>query len=128
MTSLTKPIRGILVLSLALTLGLAGVGTAFAQIWMDLTPNGLDSMLVISGDNSDNAGYLAGETVHVDVADSNAATYSCEALADSAGAWSCQIPQSADNVAESYSYTATGQTSGVSQSGTLEDPLSFVTF
>ncbi len=48
------------------------------------------SVVTISGDNSDGVGYLAGETVHVDVTGPNSYTAACDATADDNGAWSCQ--------------------------------------
>src|SRR5260221_9501591 len=75
------------------------------------------SVVTISGDNSDGVGYLAGETVHVDVTGPNSYTAACDATADDNGAWSCQVTLAADAADGSYSYTATGQTSTVSQNG-----------
>src|SRR5437764_14343695 len=49
------------------------------------------SVVTFSGDNSDGAGYLAGETVHVAVNGPGSITQSCDATADDSGAWSCQI-------------------------------------
>ncbi len=47
---------------------------------------------------------------------------SCSATADDAGAWSCQVTlwNNSDAVGD-YSYTATGETSGVSETGTFSD-------
>src|SRR5258706_10652282 len=75
------------------------------------------SVVTISGDNSDGAGYLAGEPVHVDVTGPNSYAAACDATADDNGAWSCPVTLDADVADGSYSYTATGQTSTVSQSG-----------
>src|SRR5258706_3402393 len=77
------------------------------------------SVVTISGDNSDGAGYLAGEPVHVDVTGPNSYTAVCDATADDNAAWSCQVTLAADAPDGSYSYTAIGQTSTVSQSGGL---------
>ena len=66
--------------------------------------------MTISGDNSDSAGYQAGETVHVAVSGPNGWTAACDATADSGGAWSCQVVlDSTPNAYGDYSYTATGQ-------------------
>jgi len=104
-------------LALALT-----VGIAQAAVTTDKPDYAPGSTVTISGDNSDGAGYLAGETVHVDVSGPYEYTASCEGVADGDGAWSCQVTLRDDDSADgTYSYTATGQTSGVSQDGTFED-------
>jgi hypothetical protein len=78
--------------------------------------------VTISGDNSDGAGYQAGEEVTVTVTEPEGGTTSCSASADTTGAWSCPIVLAADDSAVgSYSYTATGRSSGVSQSGSFTD-------
>src|SRR5215469_6584715 len=95
---------------------------AQAAVWTDQTDYPPGSVVTIHGDNSDAAGYQPGETVHVDVNDPNGSTQSCDATVDDSGAWSCQITLGTGIAAVgSYSYTATGQTSGVSQSGTFTD-------
>ena len=105
-----------------LSLILAGIGTALAAVQTDLPDYSPGSVVTVSGDNSDGAGYLAGETVHVDVSGPNGYAASCDATADDAGAWSCQVTLAGDDSAVGdYSYTATGQSSGVSQSGTFAD-------
>ena len=98
------------------------VPSAIAMVWTDKEDYSPGETVTISGDNSDGAGYLAGETVHVDVSGPFGYTASCDGLADDNGAWSCQVTLRDDESAEGdYSYTATGQTSGVSQSGTFTD-------
>ena len=93
---------------------------ALAMTSADLLDYGPGSVVTISGDNSDGAGFLPGETVQVDVMDpGNAPVLGCDAVADEFGAWSCQVTLAADAAAGDYSYTATGQTSGASQSGTF---------
>ncbi len=109
-------------LLVALSLVFQVSGTAFAAVWTDQADYAPGSVVTISGDNSDGAGYLAGETVHVDVSGPNGYQASCEGIADASGAWSCQVTLRSDESAfGDYSYTATGQTSGVSQSGTFTD-------
>ncbi len=108
-------------LAVALTLLIAPL-KALAAVWTDQQDYSPGSVVTISGDNSDGAGYLAGETVYVDVNGPNGYTASCEAVADDNGAWSCQVTLWADELAVGeYTYTAIGQQSGVSQSGTFTD-------
>jgi len=81
-------------------------------------------VVTISGDNSDSVGYLAGETVHVAVNGPNGYTAACDAVADSRGAWSCQVSLWGDETAVGAdAYMATGLTSGVSQVGVFPDAL-----
>jgi hypothetical protein len=95
---------------------------AMAAVWTDQEDYSPGSVVTISGDNSDGAGYLPGETVHVDVSGPNGYIAACEGIADENGAWSCQITLWSDSRAVgSYSYTAIGQTSGVAQSDTFTD-------
>ena len=96
---------------------------ASAAVWTDQEDYAPGSVVTISGDNSDGAGWLPGETVHVDVTGPNGWTGACEGIADEAAAWSCQVTLDADpNIAVGdYTYTATGLSSGVTQSGTFRD-------
>src|SRR5204863_5727956 len=117
--------RSTLVAACTLALGLIALlalpGVAGAAVRTDQSNYAPGSPVTISGDNSDLAGYAPGETVNVVVSHSGQST-SCSATADVAGAWSCQITLASDSSAiGSYSYTATGQISGVSQSGTFTD-------
>jgi hypothetical protein len=100
----------------------AGSTVAQAAVWTDQTDYSPGSVVTIHGDNSDGAGYQAGETVHVDVNGPGSIGPSCDATADDSGAWSCQITLGTGAAAVgSYIYTATGQASGVSQSGMFTD-------
>jgi hypothetical protein len=100
----------------------AGATVAQAAVWTDQTDYPPGSVVTIHGDNSDGAGYQAGETVNVVVNQPNDITQTCDGTADDSGAWSCQITLGTGIAAVgSYSYTATGQTSGVSQNGTFTD-------
>ena len=91
---------------------------ALAMTSTDLQDYGPGSVVTISGDNSDGAGFQAGETVHVDVMDPDgAAVLACDAVADENGAWSCQVTLAADAAGGAYSYSAVGETSGAAQSG-----------
>ncbi len=94
---------------------------AFAHIATDRADYSPGSVVTISGDNSDGAGYLDGETVHVVVSGPNGYNATCDATT-AAGTWSCQVALAGDESAVGdYSYTASGVTSGVSQSGTFTD-------
>ena len=93
-----------------------------AAVWTDQADYSPGSVVTISGDNSDGAGYIGNETVHVDVLGPNGYVSSFDSTADSNGAWSGQVTLPADESAVgNYSYTATGLTSGVTQSGTFTD-------
>src|SRR5262245_27116688 len=95
---------------------------AFGSVSTDQSDYAPGSVVTISGDNSNNAGYTSGETVHVDVSGPNGYASSCDGVADDSGAWSCQVTLNADDSAVgSYTYTATGQSSGVSESGSFTD-------
>jgi hypothetical protein len=95
---------------------------ASAAVWTDQPHYSPGSTVTISGDNSDAAGYTADEAVEVLVARPDGSSTSCSATADEAGAWSCQITLASDASAiGDYTYTATGQSSGVSQSGSFSD-------
>jgi hypothetical protein len=115
-----RKILYIVVITMALLLALSSI--AMAAVWTDQADYVPGSVVTISGDNSDGAGYLAGETVHLAVTGPNGYEATCEAVADDAGAWSCQVTLNGDESAVGeYSYIATGQDSGVSQSGTFTD-------
>jgi hypothetical protein len=100
----------------------AGSTVAQAAVWTDQGDYPPGSVVTIHGDNSDGAGYQAGENVHVDVNGPGSIGPSCDATADDSGAWSCQITLGTGVAAiGEYAYTATGQTSNVSQAGTFTD-------
>ena len=106
--------------ALVITMMLAGV--SLAKVWTDQQDYMPGSVVTIHGDNSDGAGYLAGETVHVSVVGPNDYFAACDGVADTNGAWSCQVELWGDPAAVgTYAYTAIGQTSGVSQSGMFTD-------
>jgi hypothetical protein len=107
---------------LVMLVALVGAATAVAAVWTDRADYSPGSTVTISGDNSNGAGYLPGEAIHVDVSGPNGYASSCEAVADADGAWSCQVTIASDDSALGrYSYTAKGLTSGVSESGTFTD-------
>jgi hypothetical protein len=104
----------------------SSVATVSAAVWTDQADYSPGSVVTISGDNSNGAGYLPGETVRVDVGGPNGYASSCDAVADENGAWSCQVTLwNSDLAVGEYSYTATGLTSGVSESGTFTDATAF---
>ena len=108
--------------ALATALLFGTVSNAFATVWTDQPDYAPGSVVTISGDNSNGAGYLAGETVHVDVSGPNGYASTCEGVADANGAWSCQVTLWDSALAGGdYAYTATGLTSGVTESGTFTD-------
>jgi hypothetical protein len=109
-------------LSLAAILAMAIAPFVQAAVWTDQEDYVPGSVVTISGDNSDGAGYVAGETVHVDVWGPNDYVAACDSMVDDNGAWSCQVTLwNSDLAVGDYFYTATGQDSGISQSGTFTD-------
>jgi hypothetical protein len=102
---------------------------AYAAVSTDQSDYAPGSVVTISGDNSNGAGYAAFETVHVDVSGPNGYQSSCEGAADENGAWSCQVTlwDSLDAVGI-YAYTATGLTSGATESGTFTDAINVGSF
>jgi len=95
---------------------------AVAAVWTDKADYSPGETVTISGDNSDGAGYLPGEIVVVNVSGPNGYEASCEAVADENGAWSCQVTLWDSALAGGdYTYTATGQNSGTTESGVFTD-------
>jgi len=108
----------LLVLVTALVLSAA----AGATVWTDKDDYTPGSVVTLSGDNGNAVGYLPGETVHVDVSGPNGWTATCDAVADAAGAWSCQVTLAeGPEAVGDYAYTATGLVSGVTESGSFTD-------
>ncbi len=110
----------------------ASTSLPIANIWTDLPDYSPGSVVTISGNdnslNNTNVGFLAGETVHVDVTGPNGYAATCDGIADSFGKWSCQITLWASDLAGgSYTYIAVGLTSGISISGSFDDSVSSVT-
>jgi alpha-tubulin suppressor-like RCC1 family protein len=111
--------------SLALILMFVISSVASAAVWTDREDYAPGSVVTISGDNSDSVGFLPNETVHVEVIGPNDYLAACDGVVDEAGAWSCQITLWDTPLAiGDYTYTATGQESGVSQSGVFSDGAS----
>ena len=101
-------------------------GLAAGAVSTDQADYSPGSVVTISGDNSDGAGYLPGETIDVVVVGPNGYAASCSAVADDAGAWWCQVTLWDTELAVgAYSYTATGASSGVTQSGTFTDAVNY---
>ena len=99
-----------------------------ANVWTDQDDYAPGSVVTISGNdnslNGDQTGFIFGESVHVEVKGPNGYTASCEATANSYGAWSCQITLWSNELAVgNYIYIATGMRSGVVQTGTFADSM-----
>ncbi len=108
--------------TLALILAMLVAPLASAKVWTDQADYAPGSEVLISGDNSDGAGYLGGETVQVNVQGPNGYLATCQGVADLNGAWFCQVTLWDSTLAAGlYNYTAIGLSSGVSQSGTFTD-------
>ncbi|MRS03517.1 hypothetical protein EG832_09910, partial [bacterium] len=85
----------------------------------------LESIVTFSGNNSQGAGYITGETVHVDVRGPNAEVYACDAIVDKTGAWSCSVNLWKEKpVTGTFYYKATGLKSGVSYTGSFNNASS----
>jgi hypothetical protein len=111
-----------LLTSIALLFSL--VASVSGAVWTDQEDYSPGSVVTISGDNSNGAGYLPGETVLVEVAGPNGYTSSCTATVADSGAWSCQVTLWDSLLAVGdYTYTATGLNSGTSESGTFSDAV-----
>lgn len=109
--------------TIALVVGaIVGLRSAVAQVYTDKDDYAPGETVTISGDNADGAGYMAGETVYVEVTGPNGYAASCEAVANDEGAWSCSVTLWDDDRAiGAYRYTATGTVSGVTEVGGFTD-------
>jgi len=82
----------------------------------------LESIVTFSGNNAQGAGYIPGETVHVDVRGPNAEIFACDTKVDQSGAWSCSVNLWKDNpITGTFYYKATGLKSGVSFTGSFSN-------
>ena len=102
----------------------AVVGTASASVTTDKADYSPGSTVTISGQADDAAPYQAGETVDVAASNDNGLwSSSCTAVVDDAGAWSCSVTLDSDPAIAggSYTYTASGETSGASETSTFTD-------
>jgi len=115
----------LVVLTALLTMTSVAANAAVSTDQADYTPG---SVVTVSGDNSNGAGYFAGNTVDVAVSGPNGWSSSCSATvaADGNGSWSCTVTLASDPAIAvgDYSYTATsldadGNT--ISESGTFTD-------
>jgi len=114
--------------ALLLVISLLAPVAALGAISTDQADYAPGSVVTISGDNGDGAAYLAGETVSVAVVGPNGYEAACEAVADDAGSWSCQVVLWDSELAVGeYLYTATGHTSGVTETGTFTDAIQTTT-
>ncbi len=121
-----KGLGGLLAAGLLIAV-FASAGSVLASVWTDRDDYPPGETVTVSGDNTNDAGYLPGETVIVDVTGPNGFAASCEAVADESGAWSCQITLWDDDRAiGAYHYTATGVQSGASESGAFTDARNWV--
>ncbi|MDP3450367.1 MAG: hypothetical protein Q8R87_07280, partial [Anaerolineaceae bacterium] len=93
-----------------------------AQFQQTNDQTSLESIVTFSGNNLQGAGYIPGETVHVDVRGPNAEVYACDARVDQSGSWSCTVNLWKDNpVTGIFYYKATGLKSGVSYTGSFNN-------
>jgi hypothetical protein len=80
------------------------------------------SVVTFRGDNANNAGYVPGEIIHVEVTGPNGFKASCDAVVDAQGAWRCQIVLNMDESAiGEYTYTTVSSVSNVVDSGNFTD-------
>ncbi len=108
-------------LIVSLVLLVAGTMPALAYVSTNQADYSPGSTVVISGNNSDGAGYVAGETVDINIQAPYGAVTG-ETTVDESGAFSWQFTLPTDDTAGgSYPYTVTGETSGVTQSGNFTD-------
>ncbi len=111
-----------LVLGAALLILMLAVAPAFASVMTDQDDYSPGSTVTISGNTDETTPYLAGETVVVDVVGPNGYAAHAEAVVGEDGNWAAQVVLWDDSRAEgAYSYTAVGQTSGVSETGAFTD-------
>lgn len=94
----------------------------FTRVMQQNDQAALESVVTFSGNNAQGAGYIQGETVHVDVRGPNAEIFTCDAKVDQSGAWSCSVNLWKDSpVTGVFYYKATGLKSGVSFTGSFNN-------
>lgn len=120
--------RGRFALITAVLVGaLVTAAVAFGAVTTDKQDYTPGSVVTISGDNSNGAGYVAGNAVSVAAtADNGPWADSCSATVADDGTWSCTVTLSSDPAVAvgSYSYVATSiraDGSAISESGTFTD-------
>ncbi|MEN6410866.1 MAG: hypothetical protein ABFD44_14280, partial [Anaerolineaceae bacterium] len=112
----------VLNLLVILVMTLSAPLTVYAYTDTDKPDYSPGETVTIFGDNRDGTGYLAGETVQVDVTGPNGYAASCSGVASETGAWACQVTLPADNTAIGlYSYVTLGLTSGTTETHTFTD-------
>jgi hypothetical protein len=108
--------------SIAMILLLLINSLALAYVSSDQEDYSPGSVVTLFGDNRDDVGFFAGETILVQVFGPNGYSAECFAISDDAGAWSCQVTLWDSYLAiGEYTYIATGLSSGISQSGVFTD-------
>jgi hypothetical protein len=109
----------------AVTLSLMLSSLVRAYVGTDQSDYQPGSVVTITGDNRDGAGFLPGESIRVEVWGPNGFQVTSEPsnpTADANGAWSWQFRLwDSEDAGGEYTYTASGLTSQVSQSGTFTD-------
>ncbi len=81
-----------------------------------------ESMVVFSGNNATNAGYIPGETVVVEVRGPDGNLLICDALVNQSGEWSCSVNLwQVSRLLGTFYYQAKGQQSGVTFTGSFSN-------
>lgn len=103
------------------------VNLGLNSVWTDKEDYTPGSTVTFSGDNGNMAGFLADETIRVDVTGPNGYSAFCEAVVDQYGSWTCSVVLWDSELAMgSYTYKATGLTSGVVEEGAFTDRNAYV--
>ena len=91
-------------------------------ILQDDDPSTLGSEVTFSGNNDQQAGYIPGEKVRVDVKGPNGETFSCTAVVDKMGNWNCKVNLWKDTpILGTFYYQATGLQSQVTFIGSFNN-------
>ncbi len=105
---------------------------AFAAVKTDQQDYAPGSVVTISGDNSNDAGYVPGNSVDVAVSGPNGYGQSCQATVGGDGTWSCTVTLlDTDQAVGNYSYTASSRNANgdlISESGTFTDAININSF
>ncbi len=105
--------------TMAVLLALIVSSVAMAAVRTNVPDYAPGSNVTLSGGGG-SAGFQGGETVNVSVSGPNNQALSCSDVAASDGTWSCQVTVGSDPAdAGTYTYTATGATSGATQDGSF---------
>ncbi len=93
-------------------------------MWTDQQDYSPGDIVTISGDNRDGAGFMAGETVQVDVRAPSGYASACDSAVDETGAWPCQVILWPDYLDVGTSnYTATRMISNILLTGVFTDGI-----